>query len=161
MASVTGKIGYARISPLGASLADQKRKLKNAGCTVFFVEDETSQEVSRAIAPEGRGQPGRLALHAMLRDVGAGDLVVVWRLDRLGRSIEDLADIMSELSRRKVGFKSLYERIDTTEEGGDLILRTVTGAASLRAGNGRLVRADDATAVESSRSVVFRAGYAQ
>lgn len=62
----------------------------------------------------------------MLRQVRQGDLVIVWRLDRLGRSFSDLASILKELSDRKVGFRSLCEEIDTTGKHGELVLSIVT-----------------------------------
>ncbi len=131
MACATRIVGYVRTSPLHRNLIEQERKLRAAGCTFLFVEEEVNQEIWRAIAPESRPPSERPALDAMLREVGSGDLVVVWRLDRLGRSLTDLADILRELYRRKVGLRSLCERIDTTGEDGDLILRIVTAVASL------------------------------
>jgi DNA invertase Pin-like site-specific DNA recombinase len=110
-------------------MGEQERKLRNAGCTQLFVEREGYREVWQAIAAENQ-PPERPALDAMLREIRSGDLVIVWRLDRLGRSLTDLADILWELSRRKVGFRSLCEKIDTTGKNGDLVLRIVTAIAS-------------------------------
>jgi DNA invertase Pin-like site-specific DNA recombinase len=111
-------VGYARSSPRHQNLPEQKRALRKAGCTQFFVEDEASDE--------GEGNCGRPALNAMLCQVRKGDLVIVWRLDRLGRSFSDLANILKELSDRKVGFRSLCEEIDTRGKNGELVLRIVT-----------------------------------
>ncbi|MGB3643528.1 MAG: recombinase family protein [Mesorhizobium sp.] len=129
MACATRVVGYVRTSPLHRDLVEQERKLRNAGCTLLFVEREGYREIWQAIAAENQF-PDRPALDAMLREIRSGDLVIVWRLDRLGRSLTDLADILWELSRRKVGFRSLCERIDTTGKNGDLVLRIVTAIAS-------------------------------
>ncbi len=58
---------------------------------------------------------------ATLFDVRPGDTVVVWRLDRLGRSLRHLIDTVNALAERKVGFRSLTENIDTTTSGGKLV----------------------------------------
>ena len=63
----------------------------------------------------------RKALHEALEYVRESDVLVVWRLDRLGRSLKDLIEIISRLDARKIGFKSLTENIDTTTSGGKLI----------------------------------------
>nr|WP_292073761.1 recombinase family protein [Mesorhizobium sp.] len=111
-------VGYARSSPRHPNLPEQKRALRKAGCRQLFVEDEASDG--------GGGRFGRPALDAMLCQVRQGDLVIVWRLDRLGRSFSDLASILKELSDRKVGFRSLCEEIDTTGKDGELVLNIVT-----------------------------------
>lgn len=129
MASATRIVGYVRSSPLHRNLIEQERRLKDAGCTLLFVEREGFREIWQSIAAE-KNRPERPALDAMLHEVRSGDLVIVWRLDRLGRSLTDLADILWELSRRRVGFRSLCEKIDTTGENGDLVLRIVTAIAS-------------------------------
>lgn len=129
MACATRIVGYVRSSPLHRNLIEQERRLKDAGCTLLFVEREGFREIWQAMAAE-KNRAERPALDAMLREVRSGDLVIVWRLDRLGRSLTDLADILWELSRRRVGFRSLYEKIDTTGENGDLVLRIVTAIAS-------------------------------
>lgn len=145
MACATRIVGYVRSSPLHRNLIEQERRLKDAGCTLLFVEREGYREIWQAIAAENQ-LPERPALDAMLREIRSGDLVIVWRLDRLGRSLTDLADILWELSRRKVGFRSLCERIDTTGKNGDLVLRIVTAVASFDSfdagdgGMGRLLR---------------------
>jgi DNA invertase Pin-like site-specific DNA recombinase len=93
-----------------------------------------------------KGRPG---LHKALTYVRKGDTLLVWRLDRLGRSLKDLIGIVSKLEKRGIGFRSLQESIDTTTSGGRLIFhvfgaltefernliheRTYTGLAAARA----------------------------
>lgn len=63
----------------------------------------------------------RTELDACLRALRKGDTLIVWRLDRLGRSLKDLVEIVNELEEREIGFKSLTESIDTTSAGGRLV----------------------------------------
>lgn len=103
------KIGYARISTEEQTLNLQIDDLKKAGCDRIF------QDVMSG-AKEDR--PG---LHEALDHLRSGDILVVWRLDRLGRSLRSLIDLMSELSGRGIGFQSLTEQIDTTSPSGKLV----------------------------------------
>lgn len=103
------KIGYARISTLDQNLNLQKDALNKAGCEKVF-EDVASG------AKEDRSGLGEAIEYAR-----AGDSIVVWRLDRLGRSLKHLIETVNSLSKREVGFVSLQESIDTTTAGGTLV----------------------------------------
>jgi DNA invertase Pin-like site-specific DNA recombinase len=102
-------IGYARVSTHDQTLALQQDALNKAGCTKIFTDTISGVKAER------RG------LQEALAYVRAGDTLVVWRLDRLGRSLKDLIEKLTELHNRKIGFKSLTENIDTTTSGGKLI----------------------------------------
>ena len=102
------QIGYARISTIDQNLALQRDALKKAGCEKI-IADEASGKLSNR---QGFGQ-----LKRMLR---AGDTLIVWRLDRLGRSLKHLIEIINELEQNKVGFVSLTEQINTTTPSGKL-----------------------------------------
>lgn len=133
----TYKIGYARVSTLEQDEALQRDALTTAGCERIFV-DKASGKLEH-----------RPALDGMLEQLRVGDTVVVWRLDRLGRSLRNPIDVMQDLDRRSVGFVSLTESIDTTTPGGRLIFhifgalaeferdlireRTMAGLAAARA----------------------------
>ena len=102
-------IGYARVSTFEQNLALQKDALKAVGCEKIF-EDHISGAAS--------SRPGMNRAMEFLRK---GDTLVVWRLDRLGRSLKHLIEVVSLLEERHIGFKSLQEAIDTTSSGGKLI----------------------------------------
>lgn len=102
-------IGYARVSTLDQNLELQRDALEKAGCERVF-EDHISGANSE--------RPGWSTAMSALRE---GDTLVVWRLDRLGRSLKHLIDTVNELHARGVGFKSLNENIDTTNPGGRLV----------------------------------------
>lgn len=103
-------IGYARVSSQDQNPDLQLDALGGAGCEQVFVEKVT-----------GSGLKARPEWDACHRTLRKGDTLVVWRLDRLGRSLKDLVGIMQDLEDRTVGFKSLTESIDTTSAGGKLI----------------------------------------
>ncbi|RJF90235.1 recombinase family protein [Sphingomonas cavernae] len=102
------KIGYARVSTLEQSLDLQRDALKAAGCAKV-ITDQASAAVS--------ARPG---LEKMKEQLRAGDTLVIWRLDRLGRSLRDLIGWMTYLEEEKVGLLSLHEAIDTTTTSGKL-----------------------------------------
>jgi DNA invertase Pin-like site-specific DNA recombinase len=102
-------VGYARVSTFEQNLNLQKDALKAAGCDKIF-EDQISGSVSV--------RPGMDRAMEFLRE---GDTLVVWRLDRLGRSLKHLIEVVSRLEEKRIGFKSLQETIDTTSSGGRLI----------------------------------------
>ena len=102
-------IGYARVSTNEQTLDLQLDALKKAGC------EEIRQDKISSVAAD---RPG---LKAALDIVRAGDTLVVWRLDRLGRSLKQLIELINELQDRGVGFKSVTENIDTTTTGGKLV----------------------------------------
>lgn len=103
------KIGYARVSTEDQNLDLQLTELKAAGCERIF------QDVASGARKE------RVGLLDALEAAGSGDVLVVWRLDRLGRSLQHLMDTVEKMRVKGVGFKSLREAIDTTTSGGKLV----------------------------------------
>jgi DNA invertase Pin-like site-specific DNA recombinase len=110
-------IGYARVSTHEQNLALQQDALTHAGCKKIIV-DRVSGTVSE--------RPGLATIRDLLR---AGDTLVVWRLDRLGRSIKDLIAWVSWLEHEGIGLKSLHEVIDTTSPSGKLIFHIFAALA--------------------------------
>src|SRR6476661_2635842 len=102
-------IGYARVSTTDQTLALQQDALADAGCEKIFTDTASGSLAER---------PG---LAEALNFARSGDTLVVWRLDRLGRSLRHLIDTVTTLEQRGVGFKSLTEAIDTTSSGGKLV----------------------------------------
>ena len=102
-------IGYARVSTQDQNPEYQVDALEKAGCEQIFQEKVTGKLRER---PE---------LSQCLRTLRAGDTLVVWKLDRLARSLKDLVGIVQDLNDRKIGFKSLTEAINTTSSGGRLV----------------------------------------
>src|ERR1035437_6920152 len=103
------RIGYARVSTLEQDEALQHDALTAAGCERVFV-DRVSGKLEH-----------RPALDAMLDQLRPGDSVTVWRLDRLGRSLRHLIDVVADLEARGVAFRSLMESLDTSSPGGKLV----------------------------------------
>src|SRR3712207_5000587 len=102
-------IGYARVSTHDQTLDLQLDALKQAGCEQLFTDTVSGGTVER---------PGLEDAFSHLRK---GDTLVVWRLDRLGRSLRHLIATITDLHSRGIGFRSLTEQIDTTTSGGKLI----------------------------------------
>jgi len=102
-------IGYARVSTQDQNLDLQNDALLKAGCEKIFEDKVSGARIERK------------GLTEALEYVRSGDVLVVWKLDRLGRGLRDLIDKMQDLEKRGVGFKSLTENIDTTTAGGKLI----------------------------------------
>lgn len=102
-------VGYARVSTQDQNPDLQLDALKKEGCEKVFVEKASGAQRER---PE---------LKAALDYVRAGDTLVVWKLDRLARSLKQLIETVELLDGRKIGFRSLTESIDTTTAGGKLI----------------------------------------
>lgn len=109
------QVGYARVSTPDQSLAVQLEALQQHGCTKIF------QEVASGTQADRRG------LTAALDYVRPGDTLVVWRLDRLGRSLGQLIVLMNTLHQQQVGFQSVVEVIDTTTATGQFFFQ-ITGA---------------------------------
>jgi DNA invertase Pin-like site-specific DNA recombinase len=103
------RIGYARVSTHEQNLDLQKDALRKARCEKLFVDVASGNHVRRSGLEQTR---------ALLRK---GDVLVVWRLDRLGRSLKHLIEFMTELEQQGIGFQSLQESIDTTSPGGRLV----------------------------------------
>jgi DNA invertase Pin-like site-specific DNA recombinase len=102
-------VGYARVSTYEQNLDLQNDALKNAGCEKVFMDQ---------ISGVASARPG---MEEALNYVREGDTLVVWRLDRLGRSLKHLIELIGRLEEKKIGFKSLQESIDTMSSGGRLI----------------------------------------
>jgi DNA invertase Pin-like site-specific DNA recombinase len=102
-------VGYARVSTGDQSLDLQEDALRKAGCGRLFTDVASGAKDERA---------GLAEALAFLRP---GDTLVVWKLDRLGRSLQHLIETVTALQTRKVGFRSLQESIDTTTSGGKLV----------------------------------------
>lgn len=102
-------IGYARVSTPSQSPDLQIKALKEAGCDKIFTDIASGAKTVR---------PGLKDAEMVLR---AGDALVVWKLDRLGRSIQQLIESINALKEKGIGFRSLQEAIDTQTRGGKLV----------------------------------------
>jgi DNA invertase Pin-like site-specific DNA recombinase len=102
-------IGYARVSTIEQNTDPQRDALAGAGCARVFVDTASGAIQTR---PE---------LERCLDHLRPGDTLVVWRLDRLGRSLRHLIDSIAALDQRGIGFRSLTENVDTTSPGGRLV----------------------------------------
>lgn len=112
-------VGYARVSSVGQSLDVQLAALKDAGCTKLFAEKQSGTSTGK-----------REKLHEALEFVREGDTLVVTRLDRLARSAGDLHALVSQLSRKGVGFRCLQQSgVDTTTSAGKLLLSMLAAVA--------------------------------
>jgi DNA invertase Pin-like site-specific DNA recombinase len=111
------KIGYIRVSKQEQNEALQRDALKEAGCEKYFSDKITGSTFERK------------GLEELLAFVRAGDTVVVWKLDRLGRSLKDLIETLNLLKDRGNDFVSLTEKIDTTTPGGKLIFHLMGALA--------------------------------
>src|SRR5215217_7044483 len=111
------QIGYARVSTNEQNLDSQRDALTKAGCEQIFTDQVSGTKARR---------PG---LEDALSHLRTGDTLVVWRLDRLGRSLRHLIDTVTNLQEKGVGFKSLTESIDTTTSGGRLVFNIFSSLA--------------------------------
>ena len=111
------KLGYARVSTLDQNLALQQDALKEAGCGEIFIE-----QMSGAVTE-------RPALAKALEYARSGDILIVWKLDRLARSMKQLIDTIEKLRLRGIGFRSLTESIDTTTPQGVLVFHMFSALA--------------------------------
>ncbi len=111
-------IGYARVSAEEQTLQSQVDELEAAGCDLVFTD----------VASGARTE--RVGLEEALAEVGEGDTLVVWRLDRMGRSLAHLVQLVAELAERGVHFRSLRDGvIDTTTASGELIFHLFAALA--------------------------------
>src|SRR5215211_1830232 len=153
-------IGYARVSTGEQTLDLQLDALTKAGCGKLFTETASGAKADRVVLQE------------VLAYLRPGDTLVVWRLDRLGRSLRHLSETLTDLANRGIGFKSLTEQIDTTTPGGKLVFhvfgalaeferdltreRTHAGLAAARARGrvgGRPKKLADAKQLELARTL--------
>src|SRR3712207_3342651 len=115
-------IGYARVSTRDQTLDLQLDALRKAGCEQFFTDTVSG------------GAAERLGLEDAYSHLRKGDTLVVWRLDRLGRSLKHLIQTITDLDARGIGFRSLTEQIDTTTSGGKLIFHIFGALAEFERG---------------------------
>ncbi|RUO81005.1 recombinase [Idiomarina tyrosinivorans] len=111
------RIGYARVSTDDQNLHLQRDALEKAGCQVIYENKTSGKNTER---PE---------LEACLKALRSGDTLVVWRLDRLGRSLGDLVKLVTTLEEQKIGFESLQEKIETTSASGKLVFHVFAALA--------------------------------
>jgi DNA invertase Pin-like site-specific DNA recombinase len=133
-------VGYARVSTNGQELRLQHDALLKAGVTkkLIFVDKI------------GGAKSARPGLDDCLRELKEGDTLVVWRLDRLARSVRHLIDLVERLRQRKLGFKSLCDgAIDTTIASGELIFNVF---ASLAQFERRLIQERTRAGLEAARA---------
>lgn len=102
------KIGYARVSTKEQNLSMQMDALEKEGCKQIFQEKISGAKADR---PE---------LRKMIDQLRAGDLIITWKLDRMGRSLRDLVNLMNEIQEKGAGLKSLHDSIDTSTPQGKL-----------------------------------------
>lgn len=105
------QIGYARVSSNGQDTAAQMAALKAAGCERIYREKASG------------GRWNRPELHLALDQLREDDVLVVWKLDRLSRSLRDVLILMEKLAEAKAGFRSLTEAIDTTTPAGRMMMQ--------------------------------------
>jgi len=115
-------VGYARVSSVGQSLDVQKEKLTKAGCARIFAEKKS-----------GRLSENRPQLQACLAYVREGDILVISRLDRMARSVLDLAKIADALEKNGVALRVLDQSIDTSTSEGRLMFSLLGAFAQFEA----------------------------
>ena len=114
------KIGYARVSTDDQDTAVQVAALKKAGCERIYREKASG------------GRWDRPELHRLLDQLRKGDVLVVWKLDRLSRSLRDVLTIMERLGESGSGFRGLIEAIDTTTPAGRMMMQMVGAFAEFQ-----------------------------
>jgi DNA invertase Pin-like site-specific DNA recombinase len=130
-------IGYARISTHDQTLTLQKDALEKEGCDRIFTDTVSGTKAERK------------GLTEALSHLRAGDTLVVWRLDRLGRSLRHLIDTVTSLHEKGIGFKSLQESIDTTTSGGKLVFHIFGALAEFER---EIIRERTLAGLKSARS---------
>jgi DNA invertase Pin-like site-specific DNA recombinase len=117
--STTLLIGYARVSTQDQNLELQRNALTQVGCEKVFEDKLSGRRADR---------PGLIQALETLR---TGDTLVVWKLDRLGRSVKQLVDLVGELHKRGVHFKSLTDAIDTATPSGRFFFHVMASLAEM------------------------------
>jgi DNA invertase Pin-like site-specific DNA recombinase len=140
------RMGYARVSRQDQKLEPQRDALLADGCERIFEEKISSREAKRA------------ALREAFDYCREGDVLVVARLDRLGRSLRELIDLVGELEERGVGFRSLKESLDTTTAGGRLIFHVTYVFGALAEFKREIIRERTLAGLESARARGRRGG---
>jgi DNA invertase Pin-like site-specific DNA recombinase len=131
------KIGYARVSTTEQREELQVDALKKAGCEKIFIDKSTGAKFDRKGLTEAR------------TFVRKGDSFVVWKLDRLGRSLKDLIETVNTLNDQGVEFISLTENIDTTTSGGKLVFHLMAALAEFER---NIIRERTRAGLEAARS---------
>ena len=111
------RVGYARVSTQDQKLDLQRQALQTAGCDLIFEDHISGTRAKR---------PG---LDKVLAELAPGVVVVVWRLDRLGRSLSHLVEVLKVIESKGAGFVSLNEAIDTTSASGRLVFHMMAALA--------------------------------
>jgi len=136
-------VGYARVSTAGQSLDVQQDKLKQFGCTRVFAEKRS-----------GRQAEGRAELQACLQFLRDGDVLVITRLDRMARSVLDLAKIADQLKNKGVALKVLDQALDTSTSEGKLMFSLLGAFAEFEC-DIRAERQNDGIVKAKEKGVVF------
>ncbi|MEQ8554916.1 MAG: recombinase family protein [Cyclobacteriaceae bacterium] len=131
------KIGYARVSTLDQNFDLQIDALKKEGCEKIFKEKVSGSKAER------------VELSKLLEQLRSGDQLVIWKLDRLGRSLQHLVSMVKELNDKEVGLKSLNDPVDTTTSQGRLIFNIF---ASLAEFERDIIRERTMAGLKSARS---------
>jgi len=118
-------IGYARVSTQDQNQTAQVAALELAGCELIFQEKASG------------GRWNRPELHRLLGQLRKGDVLVVWKLDRLSRSLQDVLSLMEKIAQAGAGFRSLTEAIDTTSPAGRMLMQIVGTFAEFFIDGGR------------------------
>src|SRR5260370_28177618 len=116
------KYGYARVSTEDQNPALQLAALKKAGCQRIFKDERTGADTKRP------------ALFRCLKALQDGDTLIVWKLDRLARSLRDLISMLDDFHQRGIHFRSLTEEINTSTPGGKLIFHIFAALAEFERG---------------------------
>ncbi len=140
------QIGYARVSTADQDMTLQVSALEEAGVAREDIFTDQGVSGSRAQRP---------GLDACLAALQPGDTLVVWKLDRLGRSVKHLVDTVTDLGSREIGFRSLTEGMDTTTNGGKLIFHIFAGIAEFERG---LIRERTMAGLEVAKAAGHRSG---
>jgi DNA invertase Pin-like site-specific DNA recombinase len=131
------RIGYARVSTEDQTIDLQRDALKRARCKEIYEEQATGKNTAR---PQ---------LEACLKALREGDVFIVWRLDRLGRSLTDLVRIINDFEQRQIGFESLTERIETRSPAGKLVFHIFAALAEFER---NLIRERTMAGLEAART---------
>ena len=129
------KIGYARVSTKDQNLNLQIEALNREGCEQIYSEKQSSSKE-------------RLEFEKLRESVRSGDIVIVWKLDRLGRSLKDLVNIIDEFKSKGVEFRSIVDSFDTTSPNGRLFFSIVAALAEYEK---ELIRERTKAGLESAR----------
>lgn len=112
-------IGYARVSREDQNLELQLQALNAAGCERIFSEKKSGAKKERRVLQEA------------LSHLRSGDTLVVWKLDRLGRTVKQLVDLVSELEAKQINFRSVTDKIDTTSSAGRFFFHVMASLSQM------------------------------